>query len=187
MDSLVSTMTPSGQAAQHALLVMGDLVTRILPLVWIVTGLMGAWLVVAAFMKAAALGGGHGRPGEMKSPMVTGIIGVLMVAMGMIMSVGKSTFFGAGEWNVYEALTPGIAQGFSSDAHAAAVQLAIYRVLQFFGVLCAIRGLLVMKAVGSGQSNATMGHGVTVLVGGILLSNIQDLDEVIISTFGIRF
>lgn len=181
-----STLGSASQAAQHAIIVLGGLVTSILPLIWGICGLIGVWFIVSALMKASAIGGGHGRPGEMKDPIATGIVGLCLFSLALVMVTGKGTLVGGSDWSIYESLDPAIRQGLNLDTNAATVQLAVYRVLQLLGVLATARGLLIMKAVGSGQSNATMGHGATVLIGGLMMANIMDLDAMVIQTFGIR-
>ncbi len=176
----------TSQAAQHAILTLSELVPDLLGLTWTVCGIIGVWFVFSALVKASAIGGGHGRPGEMKDPIATGIVGICLFSLALVMLAGKGTLIDESKWELYRSLDPGIQQGFNLDTNAASVQLAVYRVLQLLGVLATARGLLIMKAVGSGQSNATMGHGVTVLVGGLLMANIMDLDAIVVQTFGIR-
>jgi intracellular multiplication protein IcmC len=56
--------------------------------------------------------------------------------------------------------------------------------MQVIGVVAFIRGLLILKELGGGRSQATMGKALSHLIGGILCINLYNAIQVLETTVG---
>lgn len=114
---------------------------------------------------------------HLKEPLVFMVIGALLLYLPTSVQIGMSTF-----WtnpNPYGYLSQGTDQWaqFMND---------VFMLMQLFGVIAFIRGLLLLSHLG-GHSNqpGTFAKGITHIIAGIFCINIYQFIQVVMTTLGV--
>jgi|GEM_PF-772598 intracellular multiplication protein IcmC len=114
---------------------------------------------------------------HLKGPVIFIIVGAMMLYLPSSVQVGLSTFWT--EPNPY---------GYLQDQDQWAQFFKnIFMVVQLFGVIAFIRGLILLTHLGGhGGQQGTFGKGMTHIIGGILCINIYQFVQVVMVTFGLQ-
>lgn len=143
--------------------------------------LMGMKGLMRAGKAAAA---GHQAGQVFTSAAVSFTMGVIFIALPSLMGLMLHSAFepGAnGAITSYSGLTVG-----SSDftAKGNAIMQAVITLMQALGWIAMVRGLMIIKKVGEGSHQHSVGAGITHLVGAVSCINIVGLAHVIQETVG---
>lgn len=161
-----------------------ELLTNIaeqMPYLWdMVTGaayITGFFLVILGLHHLKRAGEQHGgQGGGLKSALMSLVVGVILIFSPSSLESAVATFFGSNAPLSYPS-------GSGAFYQLGAVLVAI---IQFFGLVAFIRGLMHFHKLGSGHAQpGTFGKGMTHLIGGVLCMNILGTASVIGSTLGI--
>jgi hypothetical protein len=148
---------------------------------------MGVFMVVRGLMKASK----HGmdpRTHSVAHILANLIIGAILLVVGQSLDMMMSTVFGGpgvtpssvvGGWAFVQQLNAG--QQFVDTIRYSLM------FMQVVGFIAFIRGWLILKHHAEGSGQATMGQGLTHIVGGVMAVNIFNFLEVVDSSFGSGF
>jgi intracellular multiplication protein IcmC len=113
----------------------------------------------------------------MKAPIIFLVVGAMLMYLPSAVQVGMSTFWT--EPNPYGYL--------QEQDQWSQFYNTCYLVVQFFGVIAFIRGLVILTHLGGhGGQQGSFGRGMTHIIGGILCINIYQFVHVIMITLGIQ-
>lgn len=141
---------------------------------------MGMYLIFVGILKLKQYGESRtmmSQSHELKGPMIFIAVGALLLYFPTSVQVGLSSFFaepspygyleGTDEW-----------AGFMNN---------VFMVIQLFGTIAFIRGLLLLSRLGGhGGQPDTFGRAMTHIIGGIFCINIYEFIKVILFTLGIQ-
>lgn len=170
-------------AGINAQTMLQNIVTQIPNLMRLVTALsyvMGMYFMFFGILKLKQYGeqrtmmsGEH----QLKGPVIYLAVGALLLYLPSSVQIGMSTFWTnpnpygyIEEQNQWTSLFSNVAM-----------------VMQLFGIIAFIRGLLILTQLGGqgGTQPGTLGRGLTHIVGGIFCINIYQFVQVIMATLGI--
>tara|TARA_R110000868_G_scaffold361647_3_gene623667 strand:- start:902 stop:1501 length:600 start_codon:yes stop_codon:yes gene_type:complete len=165
-----------------------DMVTRVagqipalMKLVTAIAYVLGIYFIYHSLMKFKEFGEQRtmmSSQHHMKEPMTYMIIGAMLLYLPTTIQAGMSTFWS--DPNPY-----GYAQ--EQDQWSQFIGNAIL-VVQLFGTIAFIRGLVILSHTGSqqGGGQGALGKGVTHVVGGLFCVNIYQFVQAILWTLGIQ-
>lgn len=112
---------------------------------------------------------------SIKGPIILIVIGAMLLYLPSSVQIGMSSFWT--EPNPY---------GYTQDKDQWAQFFNnIFMVVQLFGVIAFIRGLVLLASLNHHGQPGTFGRGMTHIIGGILCINIYQFVHVVMITFGI--
>lgn len=114
---------------------------------------------------------------SLKGPMMYIIVGALLLYLPSSVQMGLSTF-----WS-----TPSPYGYLNEPDQWADVIKDGFLVLQLFGTIAFIRGLVILSHLGGHAQPGTFGKGVTHVIGGLFCINMYQFVQVILTTLGIAF
>jgi intracellular multiplication protein IcmC len=143
----------------------------------------GAYALGMFFMVASLMGMKHF--GEMRTmmsqehslsgPLVEFFVGASLLYLPSTIQMGLSTFWVSPNPYAYlDAVT---------DQYTVFIN-ACYSIVQLIGLIALVRGLLILKKVGSGRSQETLGKALAHLMGGVLCINIYSTLQMLEATVG---
>lgn len=155
-------------------------IPNLMRMVTAVAYVMGLWFVIAGVIKlkhAGEMRTQMSHEHSLKGPMIYLSVGAALMYLPNAVQVGMSTFWT--QPNPYGYLQ-------EQDQWSEFFNTC-YLVVQLFGVIAFIRGLVILSHVGGqgGQHNS-FGKGLTHIIGGILCINIYQFVQVIMITLGIQ-
>lgn len=163
-----------------------DMITRIaeqLPslmrMITAIAYVMGMYFIFFALLKLKQYGESRtmmSSSHSLKDPLILLVVGALMLYLPSSIQVGLSTF-----WvnpNPYGYLQ-------EQDEWAQFINNC-YLIIQLFGVIAFIRGLIILSHLGGHGQPGTFGRGITHIVGGIFCINIYEFIQVVLFTLGIQ-
>ena len=152
----------------------------VMRLVTAVAFVLGMYFIIAGIIKLKHYGEQRSMMSvehSLVGPMVYFAIGALLLYLPSAVNTGMSTFWSspnpygylekADQWN--------------------ALYKDCFMVIQLFGTIAFIRGLVILSRVGGhgGGGHDSLGKGLTHIIGGILCINIYQFVQVILNTMGI--
>ncbi len=175
-----STTTVTSLSAQD---MITNIATQIPSLMRFVTALayvMGMYMIFYGIMKLKQFGESRtmmSQSHELKGPIILLVVGALLLYLPTSVQVGLSTFWT--EPNPYGYLE-------NTDEWAGFINNC-FLVIQLFGTIAFIRGLLILSRLGGhGGQPDTLGRAMTHIIGGIFCINIYEFIQVILFTLGIQ-
>jgi len=154
-----------------AIVNIGNLTPDLHVLLAAVCWAMGVFFTVQALLTAIRVADGRDNRGW-GAPITQIVIGALLLgAPSLYQALGLSILGEAAP--TYTSLRPGASGGLNLNAKGQQALLAVYRIVQFIGVVGIVKGLLILKAVGEHRGSATAGSGWTFIVAGVAAANIQ--------------
>lgn len=160
-----------------------NIATQIPQLMQFVTALayvMGMYMIFFAILKLKQYGESRtmmSQSHELKGPMILMFVGAMLLYLPTSVQVGLSTFWTAP--NPYGYLG-------NTDEWSLFINNC-YLVIQLFGTIAFIRGLLLLSRLGGhGGQPDTFGRAMSHIIGGILCINIYEFIKVILFTLGIQ-
>jgi intracellular multiplication protein IcmC len=139
---------------------------------------VGMYLIIVGVIKFKHLGESRtmmSSEHSAKEPLIYLTVGALLIYFPSTVWIGLGTFWG--EPNPYGYETTGT---LTSQAYASAIL-----VIQLFGTIAVIRGLIILSRLAKMHSQGEFGKGLTHVIGGLLCVNIFQLIETINATLGI--
>ncbi len=174
----------SGASTITAETVLQRIATQIPQLTSLVTAIayvMGIYFVVMGVLKLREYGESRTMMSGQRSlqgPMVSIIIGTLLIYIPTTVQVGMATFW-----------TNPNPYGYDTSSQDQWVQFIdiCFVIVQFVGVVAFIRGLVILSALGgqSGGHHNAFAKGITHIIGGIFCINIYQTVNVILVTLGL--
>ena len=167
-------------SASDMLMKISEQLPNLMRLVTAVAYVMGMFFIVIGIFKLKQYGESRtmmSHEHHLKGPLVYLIVGAMLIYLPTSVQVGLTTF-----WTVPNPY------GYLDDQDQWGTFLsACYTIVQLFGVIAFIRGLLILSQM-SGHSNqpGTFGRGLTHIIGGILCLNIYQFVQVVMVTLGIQ-
>ena len=145
----------------------------------------GLLMGMKGLMKAAKASAAGHQAGQVFAAAATNfMMGVMFIALPSLMSVLLHSTFesgGSGAITSYSGLTVGAGE-FTERGNQ--IMKAVITLLQALGWLALVRGLLIIKKVGEGSHQASVGAGATHIAGAVCCINIVGLAHVIQETVG---
>jgi hypothetical protein len=153
-------------------------VPNLMQLVTAATYILGMFFMIASIM-------GMKHFGEMRTmmsqehgivgPLVEFCVGAAMIYLPSTIKSGLSTFWVSP--NPYAYLDA------ATDQYTTFIN-ACYSIIQLIGVIAFIRGLIILKNVGSGRSQDTIGKAAAHITGGVMCINMYTTIEMLQATVG---
>jgi intracellular multiplication protein IcmC len=141
---------------------------------------MGMYFIFIAIFKLKQYGESRtmmSHEHHIKGPLIFMAIGAMLLYLPTTVQVGMTSFWT--EPNPYGYLQ-------QNDQWSQFIN-ACYIIIQFFGVIALIRGLVILSHMGgSGHQQGTLGKGLTHIIGGIFCINIYQFVQVIMVTLGVQ-
>jgi hypothetical protein len=116
----------------------------------------------------------------LKTPIWTFLSGILLYQIGSTIGTVADTFAMSGGGSL---LTAGSGGSGSIGAWSASAITSVLGFVQILGLIASARGILIIKAVQTGESRDGMGRAVTHLIGGALAINIKWTVGMLAETF----
>jgi hypothetical protein len=111
------------------------------------------------------------NPAEMRPIIVELLAAVALINLNLFIATGAESLFGAGNYTI-NPLAYTVQNGNSYAAKADNIATAILSFIQFVGYISVARGITILNAASKGKQDASLGKGLTHVVGGCLASNI---------------
>ncbi len=140
---------------------------------------MGMYFIYVGLLKLKQFGEARtqmSQDRELKGPMAYMIIGTLLLYLPTSVQVGLSTFWTNPNPYGYLQL---------EDQWSQFINIC-FMIVQFFGTIAFIRGLVILSRLGGHSGPDTFSKGITHVIGGILCINIYEFSQVIMVTLGIQ-
>lgn len=164
--------------------VLGDFArVEAMTLLGVIVYVMALFLAIAGLI-AMARAGANERHGSSPfgAPLATFLVGVCLAALPSLMDAGVQTMFGAGTTEPSMLAYDEGATGQIPESARQAFEGVLW-IVMLFGWIAVVRGLLKLKAAAAGSQQASLGSGITHLVGGWLAANIAGVIEVLQASF----
>jgi intracellular multiplication protein IcmC len=176
-DSLGTSLT-SATRPDSMLASIGAQMPNVMRMITAFSYVMGMWMIITSLMKFKKYGeqrtmmsGEH----HLRDPLTYLVTGTLMLYLPTSIQVGMSTFFANPSPFGYDTDTDRVAQ-ISNNA---------YMIVQIFGTMAFIRGLLILSKTGHGGQQNETSKGLTHVIGGLFCINIFQVLQVILFTIGV--
>lgn len=165
--------------AQSMLENIATSVPSLMRLVTAIAYVLGMIFIIRGIMEMKHLGESRtmmSRERSVRGPLVTIVIGSLLLYLPTSVQVGLSTF-----WT-----TPCAYCYLNQQGQWQSIINTVYIVIQLIGVIAFIRGLLIMSQLGhEGHQQGVFAKGLTHIIGGLFCINIYQFVQLIQATFGI--
>lgn len=169
-----NTLTASDMLANIA-----SQIPFVMQLVTAIAYVMGMYLIIAGIIKLKHVGESRtmmSQEHSIKTPMIFLVIGACLLYLPSAVQVGMSSFW-----------TNPSPYGYVTQMDQwSQVMNDIYLVVQLFGTVAFIRGLLILSHLGGHGQPGTFAKGVTHIIGGLFCINIYQLVQVVMITLGIQ-
>lgn len=152
--------------------------SALIKLAYYISGIMGAFLCVSSVFKLVQVYGGTGGQITVKTPIVTFLAGVALIAFTSTLNTVDATLAmsGGGAGDVL------IGGGSSGSATISAALNGVFTLIQLVGYISFIRGWLLINQYGQGKNEA-LGKAIIHLVGGALAINVMWTAQILANTF----
>lgn len=172
-------ITISGVNAQEMLETFSTNVPMLMRLVTAFAYVMGMYFIFAGILKLKHFGEARtmmSHEHSLKGPIVFLIVGTALLYLPSAVEVGMTTF-----WSV-----PCPYCYLEEHDQWTSFLSNVFIVMQLFGVIAFIRGLVILSHMGGqgGHQQGTFGRAMTHIIGGIFCINIYQFVQVILITFG---
>jgi intracellular multiplication protein IcmC len=172
-------ITISGVNAQEMLETFSTNVPMLMRLVTAFAYVMGMYFIFAGILKLKHFGEARtmmSHEHSLKGPIIFLIVGTALLYLPSAVEVGMTTF-----WSV-----PCPYCYLEENDQWTSFLSNIFIVMQLFGVIAFIRGLVILSHMGGhgGHQQGTFGRAMTHIIGGIFCINIYQFVQVILVTFG---
>lgn len=183
--SLVAALFSTSVLAQEApdpitmLLTAGESIPGLWNLVQAICYILGIGMVGVGIFKLKELGV-HGRQSGVtpKTPILFLGAGAALVYLASAVDTMMVSMFG--HTNIMAYTGPGF---LTEEARKAS--RVVVGFINLVGLIAVGRSLYMVREIGEGRSNTTIGRVVTILIGGILCMNIVELGHVLAKTLGL--
>lgn len=163
--------------------IINNIITQVPSLMALVTAsafIMGIFMIIVAIMKFKHIGELRtmmSHEHSVMEPLVIITVGSLLVYIPSTIWTGLNTFFADANPYAYQP---------TSDTYSQAIQ-AVIIVLQLFGTIALIRGLVILSHLGGrgGHGDGGLGKGLTHIIGGLFCVNIYEFVQIINNTLGV--
>lgn len=176
-----STTTVTSLSAQDMITNIAAQIPSLMRFVTALAYVMGMYMIFYGIMKLKQYGESRtmmSQSHELKGPIILLVVGALLLYLPTSVQVGLSTFWT--EPNPYGYLE-------NTDEWSGFINNC-FLVIQLFGTIAFIRGLLILSRLGGGHGGQpdTLGRAMTHIIGGIFCINIYEFIQVILFTLGIQ-
>ena len=166
-------------SAQDMITNLADQLPNVMRMVTAIAYVMGFYFVVFGIMKLKQYGEARMQMSaehSLKGPLIFILIGTLLIYLPSSIQVGLSTFWTAP--NPYAYL--------QDTNEWADFMKNCFLIIQLFGVIAVIRGLVILSHLSGHAQHGTLGRGLTHIIGGIFCINLYQFVQVILITLGIQ-
>lgn len=166
-------------SAQNMITRIAGQIPSLMRMVTAIGYVMGIYFIFFSLMKFKEFGEQRtmmSSQHHMKEPLTYMIVGALLLYLPTSVQVGMSTFWA--EPNPYGYLQ-------QQDQWAQFINNC-FLVIQLFGTIAFIRGLVILSHTGGQGAQGQFGKGVTHVIGGLFCINIYQFVKVILFTIGIQ-
>ncbi len=182
----IGLQTPSSISIDTALANLSNAFDNIKGLILAISYIIGLALLVRGVMMYKAIATqtmASAQRGEFAGPLVHIVVGSIMIYYPSTLSTAMFTVFGTGTSTPASSLL-----GYSSLTGAEQWQkfgTVLVDYVYLVGLVAFMRGWVILSKMGhAGSQPGSMGKGIIHVVGGILLINVVDTANIIMSTFG---
>ncbi len=158
------------------------------PLILIIAGVIGVFLIGWGLVTLARMSSGNGARGGAGGGIAMIVIGGLFLSITSIVDIGSTTLGATDDQQARSALFGGdIPENdldFGNEPMQGAITLLIV-VAWVMGILAFIRGFLILNAMakGSAQQGQSFGHATTLIVAGVMAMNLMWTMDLVTYTF----
>ena len=166
-------------SAQDMITNLADQLPNVMRMVTAIAYVLGFYFVVYGVMKLKQYGEARTQMSSqhsLKGPLIFILVGTLLVYLPSSVQVGLSTFWT--EPNPYAYL--------NDTNEWADFMKNCFQIIQLFGVIAVIRGLVILSHLSTQAQHGTLGRGLTHIIGGIFCINLYQFVQVILVTLGIQ-
>lgn len=147
--------------------------------------LLGAGLIVHSVMRLRRVNNRQNQA-EIGPVIFQMFAGVILINLNLFIATGAETLFG-GENHKLSPLAYSVTTGGDwVSMRSKNIALAILSFIQFVGYISVARGITELNNHAHSKPNASLGKGLTHVVGGILATNITLTTSMLASTFGLK-
>lgn len=166
-------------SAQDMITNLAEQLPNVMRMVTAIAFVLGFYFVVFGVMKLKQYGEARTQMSSqhsLKGPLTFIIIGTLLIYLPSSIQVGLSTFW-----------TEPSPYAYLNDTNEWSDFLKnCFMIIQLFGVIAVIRGLVILSHLAGHAQHGTFGKGLTHIIGGIFCINLYQFVQVILVTLGIQ-
>ncbi len=166
-------------SAQDMITNLAEQLPNVMRMVTAIAYVLGFYFVVFGVIKLKQYGEARTQMSSqhsLKGPLIFITIGTLLVYLPSSIQVGLSTFW-----------TEPSPYAYLNDTNEWSDFLKnCFMIIQLFGVIAVIRGLVILSHLSSQAQHGTFGKGLTHIIGGIFCINLYQFVQVILVTLGIH-
>lgn len=148
--------------------------------------IIGIGLIIKGVMKYKSFGHGmnqHTPPGEGFAPMLSIMVGSILMYLPSIMATSLTTVFGTAAIGS-PASVLSYSSTLSSNAQWSQLGAILINYFQLVGLIAFIRGWMILSKITQQGGQDTVGKALTHIVGGIMLVNLVGTIQILATTFG---
>lgn len=122
------------------------------------------------------------NPAEFRPILIEIFTAVALINLNIFIATGAESLFGAGDYTI-NPLAYTVQTGNTYAMRAENIATAILSFIQFVGFISVARGITILNAASKGRQDASLGKGLTHIIGGCLASNITATVVMLGATF----
>lgn len=161
---------------------LANIASQVPVLMQLVTALayvMGMYLIISGIIKLKHVGESRtmmSQEHSIKAPIIFLVVGAMLLYLPSAVQVGMTTFWANPSPYGYVQQTDQWSQVIND----------VYLVVQLFGTIAFIRGMVILSHLSGHGQPGTFAKGVTHIIGGLFCINIYQLVQVVLITLGIQ-